>query len=120
MLSAGILIYCLHASLVFFYIFLHFIFFLSSVLYFSWHRYEHQKFWPNLRESDYDSVGKEKGAGFNINVPWNKVHNHRNTLNVQLHTERLYVCNNNDLKYIFRIVSFFLRKRSYHGYFRWE
>lgn len=44
-----------------------------SVLYFSWHRYEHQKFWPNLRESDYDSVGKAKGAGFNINVPWNKV-----------------------------------------------
>ncbi|CAG5957741.1 unnamed protein product [Menidia menidia] len=44
-----------------------------SVLYFSWHRYEHQKFWPNLRESDYDNVGKEDGAGFNINVPWNKV-----------------------------------------------
>uniref|UniRef100_A0A3P8XTI7 Histone deacetylase domain-containing protein n=1 Tax=Esox lucius TaxID=8010 RepID=A0A3P8XTI7_ESOLU len=44
-----------------------------SVLYFSWHRYEHQEFWPNLRESDYDNVGKEKGAGFNINVPWNKV-----------------------------------------------
>ncbi|XP_028307254.1 polyamine deacetylase HDAC10 isoform X2 [Gouania willdenowi] len=44
-----------------------------SVLYFSWHRYEHQKFWPNLRESDYDSVGKEGGAGFTINVPWNKV-----------------------------------------------
>uniref|UniRef100_A0A673WJL6 Histone deacetylase domain-containing protein n=1 Tax=Salmo trutta TaxID=8032 RepID=A0A673WJL6_SALTR len=30
-------------------------------------------FWPNLRESDYDSVGKEKGAGFNSNVTWNKV-----------------------------------------------
>ncbi|XP_054589541.1 polyamine deacetylase HDAC10 isoform X2 [Nothobranchius furzeri] len=44
-----------------------------SVLYFSWHRYEHQKFWPQLRESDYDSVGKEKGAGFNINLPWNQV-----------------------------------------------
>ncbi|KAJ7997887.1 hypothetical protein DPEC_G00216830 [Dallia pectoralis] len=44
-----------------------------SVLYFSWHRYEHQGFWPNLRESDYDNVGKEKGAGFNVNVPWNKV-----------------------------------------------
>ncbi|XP_029288791.1 polyamine deacetylase HDAC10 [Cottoperca gobio] len=44
-----------------------------SVLYFSWHRYEHQKFWPQLRESDYDNVGKDKGAGFNINVPWNKV-----------------------------------------------
>lgn len=44
-----------------------------SVLYFSWHRYEHQKFWPNLKESDFDSVGKGKGAGFNVNVPWNKV-----------------------------------------------
>ncbi|XP_076588220.1 polyamine deacetylase HDAC10 [Chaetodon auriga] len=44
-----------------------------SVLYFSWHRYEHQKFWPHLPESDYDSVGKDKGAGFNVNVPWNKV-----------------------------------------------
>lgn len=43
------------------------------MLYFSWHRYEHQKFWPNLKESDYDSVGVEKGAGFNINVPWNRV-----------------------------------------------
>ncbi|TSK13485.1 Histone deacetylase 10 [Bagarius yarrelli] len=45
----------------------------SSVLYFSWHRYEHQQFWPNLAESDYDSVGKGKGTGFNINLPWNKV-----------------------------------------------
>nr|XP_046249339.1 polyamine deacetylase HDAC10 [Scatophagus argus] len=44
-----------------------------SVLYFSWHRYEHQKFWPHLRESDYNCVGKEKGLGFNINVPWNEV-----------------------------------------------
>ncbi|XP_013872266.1 histone deacetylase 10 isoform X2 [Austrofundulus limnaeus] len=44
-----------------------------NVLYFSWHRYEHGRFWPQLRESDYDSVGKERGAGFNINVPWNQV-----------------------------------------------
>ncbi|XP_072528457.1 polyamine deacetylase HDAC10 isoform X2 [Salminus brasiliensis] len=44
-----------------------------SVLYFSWHRYEHQRFWPNLAESDYHSVGKGKGTGFNVNVPWNKV-----------------------------------------------
>ncbi|MFT7816994.1 histone deacetylase 10 isoform X2 [Arapaima gigas] len=43
-----------------------------QVLYFSWHRYEHQRFWPNLRESDFDSVGKGMGAGFNINLPWNK------------------------------------------------
>lgn len=53
-----------------------------SVLYFSWHRYEHQKFWPHLRDSDYDIVGKEKGAGFNINVPWNKV---RNTAHLWFH-----------------------------------
>ena len=51
-----------------------------SVLYFSWHRYEHQDFWPKLKESDFDSVGKDKGAGFNINVPWNKVSNHKNTV----------------------------------------
>lgn len=44
-----------------------------SVLYFSWHRYEHQRFWPNLPESDYTSIGKGKGSGFNINLPWNKV-----------------------------------------------
>uniref|UniRef100_A0A672HGW3 Histone deacetylase domain-containing protein n=1 Tax=Salarias fasciatus TaxID=181472 RepID=A0A672HGW3_SALFA len=44
-----------------------------SVLYFSWHRYEHSIFWPHLPESDYDAVGKDKGVGFNINVPWNKV-----------------------------------------------
>ncbi|KAM4782825.1 polyamine deacetylase HDAC10 isoform 5-T6 [Cyanocitta cristata] len=43
-----------------------------SVLYFSWHRYEHQEFWPSLKESDYDAVGRGKGKGFNINLPWNK------------------------------------------------
>ncbi|XP_055509051.1 polyamine deacetylase HDAC10 isoform X2 [Leucoraja erinacea] len=45
----------------------------SSVLYFSWHRYEHQQFWPNLKDSDYDAIGKGNGAGFTINLPWNKV-----------------------------------------------
>ncbi|NXH11016.1 HDA10 deacetylase, partial [Bucco capensis] len=44
-----------------------------SVLYFSWHRYEHQEFWPSLRESDYDAVGLGKGKGLNINLPWNQV-----------------------------------------------
>ncbi|NXH37055.1 HDA10 deacetylase, partial [Myiagra hebetior] len=44
-----------------------------SVLYFSWHRYEHQEFWPSLKESDFDAVGLGKGKGFNINLPWNKV-----------------------------------------------
>ncbi|NWU96760.1 HDA10 deacetylase, partial [Upupa epops] len=44
-----------------------------SVLYFSWHRYEHQQFWPSLKESDYDAVGLGKGKGFNVNLPWNKI-----------------------------------------------
>lgn len=44
-----------------------------SVLYFSWHRYEHSNFWPNLIDSDYNTVGKDQGVGFTINVPWNKV-----------------------------------------------
>ncbi|XP_038667389.1 polyamine deacetylase HDAC10 isoform X1 [Scyliorhinus canicula] len=44
-----------------------------SVLYFSWHRYEEQQFWPHLKDSDYSAVGKGKGMGFNINIPWNKI-----------------------------------------------
>ncbi|XP_061195454.1 histone deacetylase 6-like isoform X1 [Saccostrea echinata] len=42
------------------------------VLYFSIHRYEFGKFWPHLRESDYDFIGEEKGMGYNINVPLNQ------------------------------------------------
>ncbi|XP_062058625.1 polyamine deacetylase HDAC10 isoform X2 [Lepus europaeus] len=44
-----------------------------SVLYFSWHRYEHGRFWPFLRESDADSVGQGQGRGFTVNLPWNQV-----------------------------------------------
>ncbi|OWF48323.1 histone deacetylase 6-like isoform X1 [Mizuhopecten yessoensis] len=44
------------------------------VLYFSIHRYEYGKYWPNLRESDYDFIGDGKGKGYNVNVPLNKVH----------------------------------------------
>ncbi|XP_026812396.1 histone deacetylase 6-like [Rhopalosiphum maidis] len=43
------------------------------VLYFSIHRYEHGKFWPNLRESDFDHIGNESGTGFNVNVPLNDI-----------------------------------------------
>ncbi|GFO21282.1 histone deacetylase [Plakobranchus ocellatus] len=43
------------------------------VLYISIHRYEYGKFWPNLRESDYDYIGRDKGKGFNVNIPLNKV-----------------------------------------------
>lgn len=42
------------------------------VLYFSIHRYEYGQFWPNLPESDYDTIGEGKGKGFNFNVPLNK------------------------------------------------
>lgn len=46
---------------------------INRVLYFSIHRYEFGKFWPNLRESDYDFIGEGKGVGYNINVPLNQV-----------------------------------------------
>ncbi|XP_065072844.1 histone deacetylase 6 isoform X1 [Ochlerotatus camptorhynchus] len=43
------------------------------VLYFSVHRYECGKFWPNLRESDFDYVGEGPGLGYNFNVPLNRI-----------------------------------------------
>lgn len=45
----------------------------NDVLYFSMHRYENGSFWPNLRESNFDYIGKDEGKGYNINVPLNKV-----------------------------------------------
>ncbi|XP_016067153.1 PREDICTED: histone deacetylase 10 isoform X2 [Miniopterus natalensis] len=44
-----------------------------SVLYFSWHRYEHGRFWPYLQESDAVAVGQGQGRGFTVNLPWNQV-----------------------------------------------
>ncbi|XP_019524107.1 PREDICTED: histone deacetylase 10 isoform X2 [Hipposideros armiger] len=44
-----------------------------SILYFSWHRYEHGRFWPYLRESNADVVGQGQGRGFTVNLPWNQV-----------------------------------------------
>ncbi|XP_059103620.1 polyamine deacetylase HDAC10 [Peromyscus eremicus] len=44
-----------------------------SVLYFSWHRYEHGSFWPSLQESDACAVGQGRGQGFTVNLPWNQV-----------------------------------------------
>ncbi|CAH2050846.1 unnamed protein product, partial [Iphiclides podalirius] len=43
----------------------------DRVVYFSVHRYEHGAFWPNLRQSDFNYVGRGKGAGYNFNVPLN-------------------------------------------------
>jgi len=47
--------------------------FCCRVLYFSVHRYEYGTFWPNLRQSDYDFIGRGNGRGYNINVPLNQV-----------------------------------------------
>ncbi|XP_054426415.1 polyamine deacetylase HDAC10 [Pteronotus mesoamericanus] len=44
-----------------------------SVLYFSWHRYEHGRFWPYLPESAANAVGQGRGRGFTVNLPWNQV-----------------------------------------------
>jgi len=43
------------------------------VLYCSLHRYDYGEFWPNLRQGDFDYIGENKGKGFNVNIPLNKV-----------------------------------------------
>ena len=48
-------------------------FFFHRVMYFSMHRYDFGKFWPNLRQSDFDYIGEGAGKGYNLNVPLNKV-----------------------------------------------
>ncbi|XP_062827338.1 histone deacetylase 6 isoform X1 [Anolis carolinensis] len=44
-----------------------------SVCYFSIHRYEGGNFWPHLPESDSHAVGRGRGEGYNINVPWDQI-----------------------------------------------
>ncbi len=47
-----------------------------NVVYFSIHRYEDGRFWPHLRESNFDYVGGDvgsPGAGKNFNVPLNTI-----------------------------------------------
>ncbi|XP_052780772.1 histone deacetylase 6-like isoform X1 [Mya arenaria] len=44
----------------------------NRLLYISIHRYEYGKYWPNLRESDYDYIGNGDGRGFNVNIPLNQ------------------------------------------------
>ncbi|XP_013408875.1 LOW QUALITY PROTEIN: histone deacetylase 6-like [Lingula anatina] len=43
-----------------------------SVLYISIHRYDQGFFFPAGPDGNYDKVGNGAGAGFNINIPWNK------------------------------------------------
>ncbi|XP_058245625.1 histone deacetylase 6 [Hemibagrus wyckioides] len=44
----------------------------DSVLYVSLHRYEEGSFFPCSEDADYDKVGRGKGVGYNVNIPWNK------------------------------------------------
>uniref|UniRef100_A0AAR2KFL9 Protein deacetylase HDAC6 n=1 Tax=Pygocentrus nattereri TaxID=42514 RepID=A0AAR2KFL9_PYGNA len=43
----------------------------DSVLYISLHRYEDGTFFPSSEDADYDKVGRGRGAGYNVNIPWN-------------------------------------------------
>eukprot|EP00096_Caligus_rogercresseyi_P003403 TRINITY_DN1635_c0_g1_i1.p1 TRINITY_DN1635_c0_g1~~TRINITY_DN1635_c0_g1_i1.p1 ORF type:complete len:800 (-),score=218.63 TRINITY_DN1635_c0_g1_i1:1071-3314(-) len=43
------------------------------VLYFSIHRYEHGKYWPHLKESNFNEIGSGKGRGYTLNVPLNEI-----------------------------------------------
>lgn len=43
----------------------------DSVLYISLHRYDDGFFFPGSKDANYDQVGKGKGSGFNINIPFN-------------------------------------------------
>ncbi|KAL3308294.1 Histone deacetylase 6, partial [Cichlidogyrus casuarinus] len=44
------------------------------VLYLSIHRYDNGDYWPNLRESNFDFIGKKPAVGFNVNIPINDRH----------------------------------------------
>ncbi|XP_035237895.1 histone deacetylase 6 isoform X1 [Anguilla anguilla] len=43
----------------------------DSVLYISLHRYDNGMFFPSSEDADFDRVGRGKGRGFNVNIPWN-------------------------------------------------
>ncbi|KAJ2851733.1 Histone deacetylase hda1 [Coemansia brasiliensis] len=42
----------------------------DTVLYVSLHRYDSGEFYPSSPDGNMDMVGKGKGAGYNINIPW--------------------------------------------------
>ncbi|XP_076053921.1 histone deacetylase 6 isoform X2 [Oratosquilla oratoria] len=43
-----------------------------QVLYISIHRYDDGSFFPSTEDGNYDKVGKGKGVGYNVNIPWAK------------------------------------------------
>jgi len=44
-----------------------------NVLYFSVHRHDHGRFYPNSGDGNASRVGTGKGRGFNVNIAWNTV-----------------------------------------------
>ncbi|XP_015795334.1 histone deacetylase 6 isoform X2 [Tetranychus urticae] len=44
----------------------------DEVMYFSIHKYLNGSFWPELIESNYNSIGRGPGKGYNVNVPLNE------------------------------------------------
>lgn len=40
----------------------------DEVSYFSIHRFEHGKFWPNLASSNFSYIGTGKGKGFSVST----------------------------------------------------
>ena len=44
----------------------------DSVLYISLHRYDDGYFFPGSPDGNYDKVGKGKGAGYNVNIPFSQ------------------------------------------------
>uniref|UniRef100_A0A8C9QZC9 Protein deacetylase HDAC6 n=1 Tax=Scleropages formosus TaxID=113540 RepID=A0A8C9QZC9_SCLFO len=42
----------------------------DSVLYISLHRYDNGQIFPFSEDANYDRVGRGKGLGFNVNIPW--------------------------------------------------
>ncbi|XP_065900983.1 histone deacetylase 6-like isoform X2 [Dysidea avara] len=49
----------------------HFFYDDPSVLYCSLHRYDDHTFYPESTDANYDMVGNNKGAGYNMNFAWN-------------------------------------------------
>ncbi|XP_044580069.1 histone deacetylase 6 isoform X2 [Cotesia glomerata] len=43
-----------------------------QVLYISIHRYDNGSFFPSSEQANYNVVGRGKGEGFNVNIPWNR------------------------------------------------
>ena len=44
----------------------------DTVLYISLHRYDDGSFFPGSVEGNYNVVGKGKGAGYNVNIPFSR------------------------------------------------